>query len=529
MPVELPPDEDFEALLQESAGKTRRHISPGERVSGRVVYVGEKHATVDLGGGVEGLLDLAGTAGKDGKTSLKVGDTVNAFCLRYRDRVIELTASIGRGMANEAILREAAESGVPVDGTITGVNKGGYTVDVSGTEGFCPLGQMDVRRIEDPATLIGQRFKFRVTEFRGRDIVVSRRALLEAEQANRAINTRKLIQLGARLPGVVTNVRDFGAFVDLGGIEGMVPASELAWGRKRPQDVVEVGQQVEVEIIRIENGLDQKGRVVEKIGLSMRAIAKDPFEALVPYLTPGTILHGFVTRVEAFGAFVELIPGVEGLVHVSAFGKRISRPADIVAPNQEIAVLVQQVDPQVRRVSLAYIDETRLEEVLDPTAPAVPYQGPARILGKAKPKEQPAVSPDAQHADAMNLAPSVPRMVRPAINPGDIHEVTVEKVEAFGVFVGWEGGRGLVPNVELGIPHGTDARRSHPPGTRFRAVVQEVRSDGKVRLSKVGAQAAEERATASDFLAQQNLQLKRPKGGMGSLGEMLMEQLGKKK
>lgn len=516
-------EEDFEALLQQSAGRPRRHVHPGERVAGKIVFIGEKHATVDLGDGLDGLLDLAGTTDKEGHTRLRVGDKVDAFALRYRDRVVELTMSLGRGQANEELLRDAAVSGMPVEGTVLAVNKGGYEVDISGTKGFCPLGQMELRRIDDPAVMIGQKLKFRVTEVRGgRDVTLSRRALLEEEQGRRAEQTRQQITPGARLPGIVTAVRDFGAFVDLGGLEGFIPASELAWGRKRPQDVVEAGQTVEVEVLRIEPGLDHKGRPVEKIALSMRAIARDPFEALQPHLPPGTVLRGYVTRVEQFGAFVELIPGVEGLIHVSAFGKRIGRPADVVQPAQDIAVRVVSIDPLARRIALAYLEDEKLDELVEPTA--AHHASAARILGRMKTEAAAAET----SADAMAYAPSVPRMVRPSISVGAVHEVTVDKVEPFGVFVSWEGGRGLVPNMELGLPHGADARRTSPVGAKFKAVVQEVRSDGKVRLSRIAALAAEERADADDFMTRQRVEIKKPKGQIGSLGEMLLAKLGKK-
>jgi small subunit ribosomal protein S1 len=511
-------DDDFEALLRETGLQQQRRVAPGERVSGTVTFLGDAHATVDLGGGLDGLLDLAGTLGKDGKSRLRVGERVDAYVLRVRGRVVELTTHVGRGQASNEMLVDAVASGVPVEGTVTGVNKGGLEVDVSGSAGFCPLGQIDLRRVEDASVYVGQRLRFRVTDVRGRDVVLSRRALLEAEQAHRAEETRRRVEVGARLPGVVTAVRDFGAFVDLGGIEGFVPASELAWGRKKPADVVEVGQTVEVEVLRIEPALDHKGRPSEKIALSMRAIAKDPFEALLPHVPAGTVLRGIVTRVEAFGAFVEILPAVEGLIHVSAFGRRVARPSDVVQPGQDIAVQVQSVDPLQRRLSLRFVPEEQLAEV-EPVPPA-PTQ--ARILGRFQ-------APTAAAEDVLAQAPSVPRMQRPAIHVGEVHEVTVDRLEQFGVFVAWEGGRGLVPKVELGLPQGMEPRRAFPVGSKFKAVVQEVRADGKVRLSRTAALNAEERADAEEFLARQNLQLPKSGAGVGSFGELLLAKLQAKK
>ena len=277
--------DEFEQLFEDSAQTPRRRVAPGEKVRGRIVFLGEKTATLDLGGGLEGLLDLGGMPrAADGKATVKQGDTVDGFVLRIKGRVIEIGKSIGKGQVNTQLLEEAQASGVPISGTVTGVNKGGYIVDVSGTPGFCPLGQMDSRRIEDPSTLIGQKYKFRVTEVRsgGREVTLSRRAVLDEEQAAKAFATRQKLEIGARFAGTVTNIREFGAFVDIGGIEGLVPASELAYGRVKVEDVVSVGQAVEVEVVRLERDVpasasqmakNNRRGLTDKITLSMRALA----------------------------------------------------------------------------------------------------------------------------------------------------------------------------------------------------------------------------------------------------------------
>ena len=519
MVQEFDMEEDFETLLREVAPKQRRWVSPGERVTGRVVFVGEQHANIDLGDGLDALLDLAGIVGKSGQNKLKAGDRVDAYVLRIRDRVVELTVALGKGQQNNEMLQEAVGSGVPVTGTVTAVNKGGYVVDLGGIQGFCPMGQIDVRRIEDPNTMIGQKLQFRVTDLRGRDATLSRRALMEAEREQKARQTREQLTVGALVSGTVTAVRDFGAFVDLGGLEGFVPASELGWQRVRPSDVVQAGQTVEVQVLRIEPSLDAKGRPIEKIALSMKAVGRDPFETVRDHLTPGIVLQGTVTRVEMFGAFVEIIPGVEGLVHVSAFGKRVARPSDLAQVGKTAVVSVLGIDPIQRRLALSWIAEEQLEELLDSDAGIPHNPTAARVIGVLKAR---TVSPRASQ-ESLALAPSAPRAAQPP-KVGSLHEVTVDKVETFGVFVSFAGHRGLVPNGELGLPFGTDGRRVYPPGTRFVAVVQEVRGDGKIRLSLKGAQDAEERAQAQEFMAQQPA---RPTGAaIGSLGELLLKKFG---
>ncbi len=512
-------EEDFGALFEEDNTKPRKRVTVGDKVSGTVLFLGTGSATVDLGGGLEALLDTVGLVGKDAEASLKPGDKIDAIVVRIRDRVVELARSIPKGHANLQVLADAAASGIPVEGTVTGVNKGGYLIDVSGTVGFCPLGQIDTRRVEDPATLVGQKLQFRVVEVRdGRDLLVSRRALLEAGQAQKAAETRGKIAIGARLSGTVTRVLDFGAFIDLGGLEGMVPASELAWGRKRPQDVVTEGQVVDVEITRIEPGLDHKGRPVEKIGLSMRALARDPFEQALPGLQSGLLVRGIVTRVEAFGAFVELIPAVEGLIHVSAFGRRVARAADVVQPGQDIVVQIELADGLSRRIALSYVDPQIVNDVLDAERAAPASVAGLRVVGWARPS-----TTTQPNQERLNQAPRNERVVAPPPVLGTVVNVTVDKIESFGVFVSWPTGRGLVPSFELGVPHGADLRKIVPIGTQFDALVQDVRPDGKVRLSRAAASAALERAEADAWMAQQKPA--NADAGVGSFGELLRQKL----
>ncbi|WP_373045662.1 S1 RNA-binding domain-containing protein [Vulgatibacter sp.] len=527
-------EESFAELFEQSIRQKPKRVQPGERVTGTVVQVGANRVYLDLGGGVDGMIELSELAAPGEKPDVKPGDKIEAYVVAVQNRVAELAMSMGKGVAAKAALEDAAQTGVPVEGAITAVNKGGYVVEVAGVRCFCPLGQMDVRRIEDPATMIGQKHRFRITEWRGgRDVVLSRRALLEEEQAARAEETRKRLEPGARFQGMVTNVREFGAFVDFGGVEGLVPASELAWGRQRPQDVVHPGQEVEVEVLRIEV---KDGK--ERIALSMRTVTEDPFFNTVDELPEGTIVQGRVMRLQPFGAFVEIVPGVEGLLHVSAFGKRVGHPSEMVSVGDEIAVSVDAIDRDARRISLSFVSPEELGEILgggeeapaaeakegmavrrqrapEAAAAPAPQAGGAQVLGRTAPKP---VSAEAGEAPApAGAAPAVPSV-------GTVLDVTVDRIESFGVFVSWGSGRGLVPAAELGVPRGTDLRRAAPVGSTFRAAVSDVRDDGKVRLSKRGAEEAEERAEAKAWMQTQ----KQPQGkGLGTLGDLLKGKLGK--
>jgi len=550
---EIEGDESFADLFEQSLKEKPRHIEPGEKVTGRVVQVGAQRVLLDLGGGIDGMIELSELAAPGEPVPVKPGDRIEAYVVRISNRVAELAKTLGKGVAAKAALEEAAHTGVPVEGTVTAVNKGGYVVEVAGERAFCPLGQMDVRRIDDPAVMIGRKLPFRIAEWRGgKDIVLSRRALLEEEQAEKAAKTRQRLEVGAKFEGVVTRVMEFGAFVDIGGIEGLVHASELGYGRHRPAEILHDGQKVQVEVLKIEAAKDGKP---ERISLSMRALAEDPFDATVDELPEGTIVEGKVVRIQPFGAFVEIVPGVEGLLHVSAFGRRVGHPGDVVAEGQDIPVRIDAVDRAARRISLSYVDPSELEgggEEAEPAPAHVPAEPPrpaparkpeagmavrrkvvatpvtqreepkpapatregARVLGRSEPRP---VSAEAAEAPAP-AAPAGP----PAV--GTVLDVTVDKVESFGVFVSWGGGRGLVPASELGVPRGADLRRSHPVGTAFRAAVLDVRPDGKVRLSLTAAELAEERAEASAWMQKQ------PQAGgkgLGTFADLLKGRTGK--
>ncbi len=517
-------DMDFEALFEQDAGRAQAvWISPGEQVSGEVVHIGERMAQLDLGNGFDGMLDL-NTLPED-VDKPEVGDTVRAFAVRIRNRVVELGAGMPRGATDTAALNTAHASGLPIEGRVTEVNKGGYVVEIGNNRGFCPLGQMDIHRIETPAELVGSALMFRVIEMRdGRDPVLSRRVLLEAEREAMAVVTRERLAPGARFRGRVTNVREFGFFVDIGGLEGLVHVSELPYGKRRPSDAVSAGDTVEVECLRIELATVDRD---ERIALSMRSLANDPFDALADELPAGTVVKGIVTRLQPYGAFVELAVDVEGLIHVSAFGKRIGTPADVVSVGKQVTVRIKDVDTTLRRIALAWIDPDRMEELVDSSGDKPSNSLNIEVVGQAR-----DVEPTEGRGEASGTP--VKRAVRagpPTI--GAVLEVVVERHSRFGLFASWAPqngqppGEGLLPISELGVAFGGEARRKFPVGATFKAAVLDVRPDGKVRLSKTQAEDFEQKSEARAWLAKHN---EAPKAlqpdEVGSLGELLKEKLG---
>ena len=378
--------QDFAALLdafekKQADGETDKKGSPapkapevGDRVSVKIVGFGEDTAFVDLGRKAEGSIPLSQLTDDEGKRTVAVGDTVEAIIASASDDGIVLRVRAGRGPAAPAELQQAYTYGLPVDGTVTAVVKGGVEVTVSGVRAFCPVSQIDNRYVEDAAVFVGQRLAFRITRLeegkgRGMNLVLSRRALLEEEAQAKAAAAREKIQVGQTVRGTVTSLAAYGAFVDIGGIEGLLHVSELGHGRvAHPQDVVAVGQELEVQILKIVPAENEKGR--DKISLSRRALVKDPWQEEATRLVTGSRRQGKVSRIELFGAFIELAPGVDGLLHISELaagsGREVRHPRELLKIGQSLEVAILSVDRETRRIALglpAKGDEAGAEEL----------------------------------------------------------------------------------------------------------------------------------------------------------------------
>jgi small subunit ribosomal protein S1 len=358
--------EDFAALLAEYDGQTpnkRSEPQVGDKVTGRVVSIGRDNVFIDLGAKSEGTIELDQLKDGDGRLTVAVGDEIEASVASKDDRTGSLILRSrlgGRGHVGSDVvteLEQAHGNGLPVEGLVTAVNKGGVEVQVGGVRCFCPMSQLDNKFVEDAQAFVGRRLAFRVTRFEGGrnpNIVLSRRALLEEEQRERAETTRARLAVGAVMPGIVTSIKSYGAFVDLGGIEGMLHVSELSFGRVgRPEELLAPGQEVEVAVLKIEKTGDPKRP--EKISLSLRALQDDPWRDLESRFSVGSRHRGVVSRLQPFGAFVELAPGVEGLVHISELGagRRVNHPKEVVSAGDTVEVTVLAVEPDKRRIGLS--------------------------------------------------------------------------------------------------------------------------------------------------------------------------------
>ena len=358
-------DDDFAALLAASeAGSAKRtqRLVAGDVVRGRVISVGATTAFVALGGKAEAAIDVGefrdpGT----GAVSLKEGDEIEATVVDDGSRTgsIVLKRVAGRGSHLPGELEQAFANRIPVEGVVTGEIKGGYEVQIGSARAFCPGSQIDRRRVEG-RTYVGERLQFRITKLEGggRNVVVSRRQLLDEEAEARAAATWERLHEGAVVSGTVASLRDFGAFVDLGGVEGLIHVSEIGHGRiTNPADVLQVGQQVEAQVVKLET--DAKGS--RRVGLSLRALAPDPWATASERFPVGTHVRGRVRRLEQFGAFVELSPGLDGLVHVSrmVLDRRVAHPRQVVSVDDEVDVTVIEIDPAKRRIGLSMVEQAK--------------------------------------------------------------------------------------------------------------------------------------------------------------------------
>ena len=347
-------DEDFAAMLAASEAGQKRTKRPkvGDQIKGKVISVGKDTVFIDAGGKAEGTLEKSQVSDKDGKLLVKVGDTIEARVVSDAGGTLQLRVKMGgRGPQASAELQQAAELGMPVEGTVTEVIKGGVSVDVAGVRGFVPASQMDARFVEDLTVYVGRKLTFKITRYEPRNLVLSRRALVEEENEKLATETRKKLEIGAVLRGKVVGFKSFGAFVDLGGIEGMLHVSELGHSRvDKPEDVLSLGQEIDVAVLKLEPG--EKG---QRISLSLKALATDPWRETAAAFTPGQRLKGKITRLMQFGAFVEIAPGIEGLVHISELGagRRINHPKEVVSPGQEVEVSILRIDTDERKIALS--------------------------------------------------------------------------------------------------------------------------------------------------------------------------------
>ena len=470
-------EESFAELFESYTKGMNEDIRVGDKVKGAIISVGKDSVFVDTGTRTDGFVEKTELLDEGGQFTFKEGDMLELYAVAVTGTEIRLSKAIA-GIGGAELLRDAFENAIPVEGRVKAVIKGGFQVEVVQRRAFCPISQMDLRYVENPEEYLDQVYEFLITEFDedGRNIVVSRRKLLNraVEKARQAFYAD--LTMDDLIEGRVTKLMPFGAFVGLApGVEGMIHISELGWSRvENPDEVLHVGESVQVKVIGIEPS--EKSDQL-KIALSIKQTLEDPWETVDQRYHEGDAVRGKVTRCLDFGAFVEVKPGIEGLVHISeiSYTRRISRPEDVVSPGDRVQVLIKEMDKTKRRISLSIRD-----------VEGDPWAG-----------------------------------VEERYRVGQSVKGTVEKQEKFGVFVSLEPGvTGLLPKSamrEASKPGGVEKMR---PGDHITVVIQRI-SVGERKITVGPGDEGDEgdwRSFSSDKGA-----------AVSSLGEKLMEALQSKK
>jgi small subunit ribosomal protein S1 len=384
---------------------TIRHFDEGDVVTGEVVRIDKDEVLVDIGYKSEGVIpssELSIRRSVDPADEVSLGEVVDALVLTKEDQEGRLILSKKRARFEKAWRRieAAAESGEPVEGTVIEVVKGGLILDL-GVRGFLPASLVDIRRVHNLDEFMGQKLECKVIELnRSRNnVVLSRRAVLEEERKEVRQQILGRLQPGQIVEGKISNIVDFGAFVDLDGIDGLIHISELSWSHvNHPSEVLEIGQTVRVKVLDID-------RERQRISLGLKQTQEDPWQRVIDSYGIGDVLNGKVTKVVAFGAFVEIVPGVEGLVHISELAEHhVESPSEVVDASDDVQVKILEVDEERRRISLSMkrveggglpLRDSKLVATAEPDTSETAASVPQIDLSEEVFAEQPAPAEDA--------------------------------------------------------------------------------------------------------------------------------------
>lgn len=469
-------NEDFAQMLEAYSAGMKEDLRIGDKITGKIISIGDSTVFVDTGTKTDGAVEIEELRDDDGNLPCQVGDTLDLYVVAMDESEVKLSKAIA-GVGGLAMLKDAYNGAIPVEGRVVQTIKGGFQVEVLKRRAFCPISQIDTRYVENPETYVGQTFQFKITKLaeNGRNIVLSRRDLLEAEQEKAQAAFMQDLEVGQIYDGRVTRVMPYGAFVELTpGLEGMVHISELSWSRlEKTQDAATPGQVLRVKVLGVEPG--KKG---QKISLSVKQVEGDPWDRLGETIRPGHKMTGKVTRCADFGAFVEIQAGVEGLVHISemSYTQRVHKAEDIVTPGQSVAVVVKEVDTVKRRIGLSIRD-----------AQGDPWQEVNQKYTKGQPVKG-----------------------------------TVEKQEGFGIFIQLEPGiTGLLPKSAISRSPSAAQIDKLKPGDTITILVENINAaDRKISLVPADANDGEEWKEYKGDSGDTN--------SMGTLGEQLAKALNKK-
>ncbi|NNG00959.1 MAG: 30S ribosomal protein S1 [Desulfobacteraceae bacterium] len=468
-------EESFAALFEAYEAGMSDDLKVGDKISGKIISIGSGNVFVDTGTKVDGVVEKAELTDKNGDFTHAEGDVLELYVVAMNESEIHLSKAMS-GIGGLNMLKDALENKVPVEGNVKETIKGGFHVEVMKHRAFCPISQMDVRYVEDPEIYVGttHRFLIKRIESKGRhaNIVVSRRDILAKEQQAAHAEFLSKLAPDAIVDGKVTRLMPYGAFVELTpGLEGMVHISELSWSRlATPEDAVKKGDRLKVKILKIEAGPKPNEK---RIALSAKQAAGDPWITVADEYHAGDRIKGKVTRLMDFGAFVEIAPGVEGLVHISemSYVKRINKPDEVVSPQDQVWVVVKAIDTANRRISLSIKDA----------------EG----------------DPWAEVAEKYTVGQAI--------------EGTFEKKEKFGYFICLEPGVvGLMPKSKAELSASVKVFDTMKKGDPITVIIDEIKTD--VRRISLAATDTTDEGNWENFSSDK-------KSTLGSLGEKLQQVL----
>ncbi len=470
-------EENFADLLESYSVGMNENIQIGDQICGRIISIGTNTVFVDTGTKVDGVVEKAELLDEDGRLAFVEGDELDLYVVVADESEIRLSKAMS-GIGGLNMLQDAWEQRIPVEGKVAATIKGGFQVEVIKRRAFCPISQMDLTYVEDPEIYVGQTFSFLIKRFeeRGRNIVVSRRDLLQKElEAGREAFMEQLDEEKV-YEGTVVRIMPFGAFVSLApGVDGLVHISELSWSRlDTPEQAVAVGDRLNVKILSVKAG-EKPG--TQKMSLSVKQTLGDPWSEAPNRIRVGDKIKGKVTRCANFGAFVELYPGIEGLVHISemSYTRRVLRPEEVVSPGDEVMVLIKEFEPDRKRISLSIKD-----------AEGDPWED-----------------------------------IDEKFKPGTTVKGQVEKKERFGIFVNLAPGiTGLLPKSKITASDKSSVIETLKPGATITVTIDTVNS--RERKISLGTGDISDDQGWQEYTGSSA-------GSLGSLGDQLQKALSRQK
>jgi small subunit ribosomal protein S1 len=472
-------EESFATLLDNSKNIFRK-LEPGQKVRSKIISISDDLAYIDLGSKSEGVIDVNELVDNNGDLIVKEGDEIEASFVSVQNGMKKMTTLIhGYTPTQLDEIRSAYNEGLPLKCEIKREVRGGFEASAGGVRCFCPFSQIDLKGGREGGVYLGQTFSFKVLEYKdegGLNIVVSRRALLEEEKQEQIKRLKETLEVGMDLTAHINSIHKFGVFVNLGGIDGFIPVSEISWERiVSPVNKLSLGEKVNTRVLSLDW---DKNRIT----LSIKATQPDPWQNVSDKYAIDSRVKGEIVRLAQFGAFVKLEPGLEGLIHISNMGtgRRINHPKEVVEVGQLIEAYVLSVDAKRRKISLS-------------------------LQPKPKPKQ----------------------IDFPA--EGELVEGVVEKVMPFGIFIKMKNGlTGLVPNHEMGTSRGTDHSKMFQIGSTMQVVVMEVDTgQKKIKLSRKGLMEKAEQEEVDQYKNAMKEQEKSSES-FGSFGKLLKAKMEEK-